>query len=267
MLSFDQTPSLPELMFLRKHQVKIPQSDEALLRMVDEQWKAGCVPDLQLLVDRVSPGDPDDVIPELVMMDMEWRWKTCQPEFRVDLRYYDSSLRQPLPMTSRATILCREFGIRNRWGDCISRQEICERHPDLRELFLRNVEKEIRDIAEWPTVSVIWDGQRMISKPLDRVITAGRQTSATQVPWTFYTSDFAHHLVLCEMQDPSLSREQLEIRLSTDRRILIRNTSRSRAIAFRKIKVVIDAGQTHICEVRQPITIHLLKSHSLLIQP
>jgi hypothetical protein len=69
------------------------------------------------------------------------------------------------------------------------------------------------------------------------------------------------------MQDPSLSREQLEIRLSTDRRILIRNTSRSRAIAFRKIKVVIDAGQTHICEARQPITIHLLKSHSLLIQP
>lgn len=247
--------------------VNAPHSDEDLLKMVDDQWRAGRVPDLQSLVNQVSMGDPDEVIPELLMIDMEWRWKTSLPECRVDLRHYDALLRQPLPLIARARLLCREFGIRNRWGDCIGRQEICERHPDLKELFLRHVEKEIRDIAEWPTVSVIANGQKLISRPLDRLITAGRQTSVAQSPWTFQTFDFTHHLVLCEMRDPSLSREQLEIRLCANRRVSIQNMSRSRAIAIGELNVAIDAGQTHICDAGKTVTIHLLSSHSIRVQP
>ena len=265
MLRFSESLSLAVPPFFRKILVDLSQADEALLKIVDDHWKAGQIPDLLFLIKHISPGDPDDVIPDLMVMDMEWRWKSSQQENRWDLRQYDALLKQPLSSLIRARILCREFGIRNRWGDCIGRKEICDRHPDLRELFLLHVEKEIRDIAEWPIISIVVNGEEIASKQLDRVITAGRQAFSAQTPWTIQTFDFSHHLVLCEMRNPSLSREQLEIRLCADRMISVSNTSRSRAVAIRSSNVAIDAGQSQLCSLAKPIRIHLFGGYDLMI--
>lgn len=246
--------------------MSLPQPDEDLLQLVDDQWKAGCIPDIQFVISRVSSGAPGDVIPELVMMDMEWRWRSGKQKHYLILSDYERLLQPPLPLISRARILCREFGIRNRWGDYVSRKELCERHPDLRDLFIRFVDHEIRDIAEWPTISIIQDDQTIVSRPLDRLVTAGRQASPNQKPWSIQTYDFSHHLVLCEMLNPSLSREQLEIRMRPDHQILIQNTSRSRSIAIPSSRLAINAGQTHICGMTNPIRIHLFGGNSLLIQ-
>jgi len=251
--------------FFRKILVGLPPSDAAILDVVDSSWKAGRIPDLRAMIDTVAEGDPDQVIPDLLMIDMEWRWKSGRPEVFRDLRDYEALLQHPLSLRARAKVLCREFGIRNHWGDCISRQQICGRHPELTELFLKLVEKEIQDIAEWPQFSLLQHGKPIASKPLDRPITAGRQASSTQTPWSMHSSDFCHHLVLCEMQNPILSREQLELRLCPGRIVSIRNTSKSRAIAIRSNRVVIDAGQSYQCSVERPVRIHLTGEYDILI--
>lgn len=245
--------------------VDLPQSDEALLGIVDDHWKVGRVPDLRFLIEHVASGDPDEVIPELIMTDMEWRWKSRHSDHHWDLRTYDALLSESLSLQVRARILCREFGIRNRWGDCIGRKELCERHPDLKDLFLRLVEKEIRDIAEWPIISVRSNGEVLTSTRLDRVTTAGRQAGPSQTPWSIQTSDFTQHIVLCEMHNPALSRDQLEIQLSPDRMIRIRNTSRSRALAVRSNRTAIDAGQSSLYSLDRPIRIHLFNGFEIVV--
>jgi hypothetical protein len=241
------------------------RSDAALAELIEDAWKAGRTPDLRTLLDSVAENDPERVIPDLIMIDMEWRWKSGNPQLYRDLRDYEAILNAPLSTTDRAMVLCREFGIRNRWGDCLSRKQLCERHPELADLFLRNVNKEIRDIADWPKVSLLRHGMPIASTNLDRPVTAGRQSSSIEVPWSILTSDFHHHLVLCDMDNPQLSREQLELTLLPEQIISIRNTSASRAISVRSSRTAIDAGQTYLCGLEKPILIHLIGHHDIFV--
>lgn len=252
--------------FFRKILVDLPTSDVDLLDVVDNLWKEGRSPDLKLLLDSVAENDPAQVIPDLIMTDMEWRWKSGRPELFRDLRDYEVLLRKPLTDKQRAKVLCREFGIRNRWGDCICRQQLCSRHPELTELFIKHVAKEISDIAEWPEINLLQQGTPIATTAFDRLVTAGRQASLAQTPWSLTSFDFFHHIVLCELQNPMLSREQLEFRYLSGQTISIRNTSRSRAIAIRSNKVVIDAGQSHQCSIEKPVRIHLIGEFDILIK-
>ena len=70
MLRFSESLSLAVPPFFRKILVDLSQADEALLKIVDDHWKAGQIPDLLFLIKHISPGDPDDVIPDL----MVWIW-------------------------------------------------------------------------------------------------------------------------------------------------------------------------------------------------
>ena len=103
MLRFSESLSLAVPPFFRKILVDLSQADEALLKIVDDHWKAGQIPDLLFLIKHISLGDPDDVIPDLMVMDMEWRWKSSQQENRWDLRQYDALLKQPLSSLIRAS--------------------------------------------------------------------------------------------------------------------------------------------------------------------
>lgn len=251
--------------FFRKILVDLPPTDEALIEFVEDRWKSGQIPDLRTVIGSVSPDDPDRVIPEIIMIDMEWRWKSTRPELQRDLRDYESLLAQPMSAKDRAKVLCREFGIRNRWGDFIPRDQLCLRHPDLRDLFVKSVDKEIRDIADWPEIRILQQGRTIASARLDRLVTAGRQSSTDQTPWSVLTFDFSHHLVLCEMLNPQLSREQLEFRLLSPKLISIRNASRSRAVAIRSSRTAIDAGQVCQCTLEKPVRVHLIGEYDILV--
>lgn len=265
MLPSAQTLDLAMPTFFRKILVDLPHSDEALIDFVEDRWKTGQIPDLKTVVESVSPGDPDRVIPEIIMVDMEWRWKSTRPELQRDLRDYDLLLRQPMSAKDRARVLCREFGIRNRWGDFVPRDQLCVRHPELKDLFVKFVDKEIRDIADWPEIRLLQQGRTIATAHLDRLVTAGRQSSSDQTPWSVLTFDYSHHLVLCDMQNPQLSREQLEFRLISQKRISIRNASRSRAVAIRSSRTAIDAGQVCQCTLEKPVRIHLIGEYDILV--
>ena len=224
------------------------------------------VPDLFQIICRLPPDTKENDIAEMVITDLCRRWAHVDPQLRLGLADYDSRLPMQLSHESRARILCWEFAVRNQYGDCISREQISKRYPDLEKDFLAHVAAEIDEVVDWPSVQILNKETVIQDVQLDRPITAGRQADSQQRPWTVQTDDYTHHLVLCDQMNPALSRRQLTIRMESPGTVQIQNTSSARAIAIRG-KQPLDAGESAVFELKRVLNIHLYEGYDIRIIP
>lgn len=233
-----------------------------VLDQVETCWKAGQPPNLRSLLVQLSPETSAEQYAEVAIVDLQHRWIGGHTPRGTE--EYLTLIPCSLPFPVAASILCQEYDLRNRLGDCPTRHDVCSQYPDLRSDFLRMVEREIRDTAEWPLV-VLQTGDRELTVALDRPVRAGRQSDASQRPWSLIPGDFEHQLVLCEMSNNKLSRQQLSLQLVRPGTVSVRNCSRNRAIGIRG-KAPLDAGEVVEYRLDRQINIHLFDGHYLQIR-
>jgi hypothetical protein len=254
---FDSSP----LTGFRKLRMQSQSTIDDILKQVEECWENGQPPNLRSLLLLLPKETPAKEYAEVAIIDLQNRWKSGQQP--LGTAEYLTLIPQQLPPAVAAMILCQEFDSRNRFGDCPTRAELCSQYRDLQADFLRIVERETRDTAEWPWI-IVQAADSEVKVPLDRPIRAGRQSDAGQRPWSLIAGDFEHQLVLCEMSNNKLSRQQLALQLVKPDTVRVRNCSRNRAIGIRG-KLPLDAGQEADFRLDRQINIHLFDSHYLQI--
>lgn len=232
-----------------------------VLDQVENCWKAGQSPNLRSLLCQLPQETPPEDYAEVAIVDLQHRWQKQQTPRRTE--EYLTLIPCSLPPSVAASILCQEFDLRNRFGDCPTRKDVCSQYPELQADFLRIVERETRETADWPVI-VVQTSDSEIRVPLDRPVRAGRQSDAGQRPWSLISDDFEHQLVLCEMANNSLSRQQLAMQLIKPDTVSVRNCSRNRAIGVRG-KTPLDAGRVAEYRLDRQINIHLFDRHYLQI--
>jgi len=234
---------------------------DEVLEQLEVGWLAGQPPALRSLMLLLPSDTPAEDYAEVAITDLQHRWtrdqKPCSTE------EYLALIPTPLPTAVAATILCQEFDLRNRYGDCPTRKELCAKYTGLQADFLRIVERETRDTADWPWV-ILQTPDGEVRVVFDRPIRAGRQSDVGQRPWSLLAGDFEHQLILCEMSNNKLSRQQLSLQLVKPDTVQVRNCSRNRAIGIRG-KSPLDAGQATEFRLDRQINIHLYDSHYLQI--
>jgi hypothetical protein len=239
---------------------------DAILDDFEEAWTQSEPPCFEEFESRLPEEGYQSAVSDLIQIDLEHRWKWPDAGLRMTLTDYLQRCRFPVSETTQTGVLCREYGIRNRWGDCISRREICRKYPSLESGFLRDVEGEIRDIARWPQISLMSTGKLLAQVPLDRAILAGRAQNNKEQPYTVETSPFAHRLHLCDMMDASLSRNQITVTLVTPGIIRIANSSRNRALSVRG-RGPLSPGSEFTVELKRTVAISLGSGRYLMIEP
>jgi len=234
---------------------------DELLEAFESRWDDGEMPDVVSFADRCASEDLASVASELIQIDMERRWRTGHAGKPIELSEYLEVLPNVFSSDELLELICSEYRIRNLWGDCISREKVRLKYGDPGENLFARLDSVAEEIP-WPLVSIVVSGQTIFGTPLDRDITAGRQSNPTQKPWSVLTNDLTRHIVLCESMDASLSRNQLAISRSAPESVLLRNISTNRAIAVRGCDPI-DSGGTLICKL--PVFIHLGSTRYLRI--
>lgn len=234
-----------------------------LLDQLDDCWQSG-VPELRTFLQALPDNESEESVAELIIADMHWRWRSGLEELQKGLADYQQELPRLMSNRQLARVLCHEFGVRSHWGDCPSRESICAGFPELQIQFLDLVERETADIVDWPQVKLVHRGQIVASAPLDRLVRAGRQQLRVQRPWSLESAPFLHQFVLCSWTQSTLSRQQIEIRLSPGYNVEIRNASRSRALRLSGGRVL-DASETLSCTAASGPEIVLVEGYKIVI--
>lgn len=248
-------------MFSERMQLENYEDAVDLLESFEAVWASGKIPDVFAFADRCPRDGFAATVSELIQIDLERRWKTGKPELRIDISKYLEVIPASFSDDEVMELVCWEYRIRNQWGDCISRKQICQNHWHLGGTLLDRLEDTAK-LLEWPTVSIVVNGQTILEIRLDRDIEAGRQRAEDQAPWSILTNAFVHRINLSEARDGTLSRRQLALSLCSPDAVLLQNTSSNRAIAIRG-HGAIDAGQSLICNL--PVFVHLGASRYLRI--
>lgn len=238
---------------------------DELLEAFEDAWKTDQVPDLLSYLQQAALLDDDQLVVDLAIADIQHRCQRGQPELLRGLDFYRQHTPRPFTVEEQAEILAHEYCCRNRWGPAITRREIFDQHPQLWQRFLKHVRETADDLIHWPELAIRHYSADHAHVPLDRPVVAGRQTLPGQQPWSISTSAFEHHVTLCEMLDPTLSRQQLEIQLRNENTIVLRNPSQSRAIDVRGIGPL-DAQCQMTCPLDRQIDIRLTGPWSLQIR-
>lgn len=245
--------------------MKITPQVHELLDQLDAEWqKRERPPDLSAFLGELSATEPHCSVAELVISDLHWRWRFGQIAERRHYSDYALLLPPDFSDRERARILCHEFAVRCRWGDCPTRQQICEQFPELQSLFLEYVEEESAELIDWPTVTLTQGEKTLFSVSLDRPIRAGRQVSRQQRVWHITSSVFEHFIVLCGKSSPLLSRYQLEIRLAGHKQVQVTNPSHNRAILVSG-KSRLEAGAKTVLSLEQQVGIQLTEGYQICI--
>lgn len=249
----------------RNFQMTLPLGTEDLMEAFENAWNAVQIPDLFSYMQQATLLDDDELVVHLAVSDLQHRHQLGQPELRRGLDFYRQHSPRSLTTEEQAEILAHEFCCRNRWGPAITRREIHNQHPQLWKRFLKHVSNTADDLIQWPELAIQYYSADRAQALLDRPAIAGRQTRPELQPWSISTTDLEHHVTLCEMLDPTLSRQQLEIQLLNENTILLRNPSQSRAIDVRGIGPL-DAQNQMSCPLDSHIDIHLTGPWSLQIR-
>lgn len=229
------------------------RSADAIFEAFESRWDAGGCPEIRSFLSMYSGPDVHAVARELVQIDMERRWRSPAPIRKPELPEYLDQLGFVLAPAAMIELVGWEFFVRNTWGDCVPRNAILLRHPELEPELADTIDAVSRQVA-WPIVEVTRDSRLILSTIVDRPLEIGRQSDADLRPWTIQTSNVRHRLVLCPAGEPSLSRNQLEISLSAPGIARLQNMSSRRALALSG-QDVIDAGCFAIVAI--PVRIHL----------
>lgn len=232
---------------------------DQLLEEFESRWDQTDGPDIVDFV-RKSPADDEATIAELIQIDLERRWRTDAAN-AWDLPTYLARIPLQFSRAALLSMIAWEYEVRSLWGDCPSRKLLCERHPELHPDLLLSLEAAAASIS-WPRVEVVVDQQIRVSVPLDRRIAAGRQTANDASPWSVRTESDVHQIVLSPASDATLSRSQLQLRLTSPTTVRVRNSSSNRALATHG-QGLIAAGTTRLCRI--PLSIHLGRNRQLRI--
>lgn len=246
----------------RGHRMNPLLTIDDVLEQVEADWRSGQPPNLRSLLQQLPDDTPHEDYAEAAIIDLQNRWKRGAPPCSTE--EYAGMIPVRLRPAVAATILCHEFDLRNRLGDCPTRGDLCTQYPHLQSDFLRIVDHEIRETADWPVI-VIQNGDSEVRVALDRPIRAGRQSEASHRPWSLVKGVLEHQLILCEMSSNKLSRQQLLLQLVKPDTVRVQNCSGNRALGVRG-KPSLDAGQVAEYRMDRQIKIHLCDDHYLQIR-
>ena len=135
----------------------------------DAQWRSGQLPDINEFVEGVSDTEFRSMLPELIAIDMEYRWRIADQSTRnqisANIEQLVSATEKPEDLgscptlkdylnrwpiladdiTALATLVAEEYRVRHRWGDRPSFDELAKRfgaHPEIVEALSR-VQQEL----------------------------------------------------------------------------------------------------------------------------
>lgn len=243
---------------MNSEQLSTFEDGDSLLEAFEAAWNSGSKPDVFAYASRCPADELRAVLSELFQIDLERRWKNGNAKHCLTLSQYFDALPSGFSDEELIELVCWEYQMRNQYGDCLPRSDVFQTFPHLGRKLIDRID-EVAERIHWPVLSVVVSQERVCTTKLDRIVSAGRQQSVSELPWTVFTKSDAHHVVLCGMHDASLSRKQFVLSLKSPTTLLVENTSVNRAMAVErqrpKTVEVIDAGATRICEL--PVTIHL----------
>jgi len=212
------------------------------------------IPDIAVFIKRCPADDAfSTTVIRLIETDIERRWKYPQPIPRMTVFEYLAMLPITFSKKARVQLVSTEYKVRNRWGDCILLNDLYERYKELGPPLVQSLQKIASEIA-WPKATVVVDSETQLEARLDRRLTAGRQRSRDAVPWDVVTTADEHHFVLCESDDTSISRRQLEAALVAPNSVRLKNSSSSRTLAIRD-QSPLESGKHR--DFSLPVFVHL----------
>jgi hypothetical protein len=237
-------------------------SDDDLLEEFETQWEQGDTPELAVFLQQCTPAALPEVACELIQIDLERRWRAEPAETPPDLTHYLTLVPDVFGPATLSDLIRWEYRIRHQWGDCPSRKHFLRSYSALDVDVLAAIDTESVEM-DWPIANVVIDGEEVMRASLDRDVTAGRQRSADEPPWSVITQPLVHHFVLTNRLDASLSRNQLTLRLESPGQVKLQNTSSNRALSVHGTGAV-DAGMTTRCQI--PFAVHLGNRRFLNVQ-
>ncbi len=207
-----------------------------ILDQFEADWQRGQTPDWQRDIDAIRAEGGSVRLCELIHVDMERRWRASNPLIkRYSTRKYLEMLDHAIDDHQKESLLCWEYYVRNRWGDCPTRSQILEGWssslPGLPEALTK-----IAKTIPWPSLTLEVGKNLLAQMSLDAPIEIGRQTPGEPGPYSIVSLSGNHRLIISPLDDASISRRQLKIRLTTPCEIEISNTSQNRAVAFFNLK-------------------------------
>lgn len=219
-------------------------------------WCQPTPPELSTWIKRLPDPDNSEDALQLLQIDIERAWRAKFPHRRLRLPQYESLIPAVLDRYQKARFLCWEFAVRNSWGDCVSRETLCEEFPELRELFLSQLSREIRGIVCWPHVSLLQGITTVLSVSLDRPLVAGRQASMRETPVSVTSGPLLSRIVMCDHQQTQVSRRQLQISRQRPNTVSIENLGSGRSLAVHG-KPSIPPGQVQTFELKNAVLLHI----------
>jgi len=239
---------------------RMPDLNNEVMMTVDElledfegRWDTGDPPDVFAAVSRCPTPELAETAAEIIQIDIERRWRSNSSQLVRTLTHYLEILTDVFDASQLAELMAWEYRIRQQWGDCVSRASFLQSYQHYGIDVLTVIDSAANDIA-WPEITVSVNGQNAVRTLFDREITAGRQRSSAERPWSVQTSPLWRHLVLTERHDASLSRQQLRLYRSAPQKVTLENISRNRALSVEGYSPI-DAGASLECRI--PVAVHL----------
>ena len=206
-----------------------------ILDQFEADWQRGQAPDLLWNIEAIRAERSSARLCELIHIDMERRWRASSPLIkRYSTRKYLEMLDNAIDDHQKESLLSWEYYVRNRWGDCPTRPQMLEEWDSLPGL-----PEALTKIAEtilWPSLTLEVGKNILAQISLDAPLEIGRQTPGEPGPYSIVSLSGTHRLIVSPLDDASISRRQLKIRLTTPGEIEISNTSQNRAVAFFNLK-------------------------------
>lgn len=235
---------------------------QSVLDQFEAAWSSGAAPDLREFVDRCLKDGRRSSVQELCMIDLERRWRASDHTVpRNCVEQYLTLEQMNLDDSALLDLICWEYEVRNRWGDCPGRGEILVRFPQLRT----RLEPALKTVAEkiaWPVVTITENTQVLAQRALDGPAEIGRQREAEPQPVSIVTQADGFRCIVAAVGNASISRSQLQIRLVALEQVQLRNCSSNRALAISGAEPL-DAGMTRTLFL--PVQIHLWDGYFLRI--
>lgn len=198
----------------------------------DLAWKNGTPPDWKLFAVQTGILADHDAVCELIRIDMEARWRSAAPNVqRYGTEHYLPDAGVSLNQSRISQLICWEYEVRNRWGDCPNVPALVEKWPTVDGLKaeLLRTGKEI----PWPITEISDAGSgltQLCRIALDRPAEVGRQMPMEPNPPAAISFGDQYRIIAAHGQASGLSRRQLRIELATPNAVRIRNLSSHRCI-------------------------------------
>jgi hypothetical protein len=233
-------------------------------------WKSGCPPRLEDYLaawqDPVHDAVRRRLLRELVVIDMEYRWRKALAATTADPERANANARSPserfyvLPygpvledyLSRFPELLCgeqdqldlvvAEYRVRQEWGDRPPYGAYRQRFPQVGS----SLEPTLRGVALQLTSAVLRVYEREIlvfATNFTSPVELGRQKTGETPPVSRVAAEHIERIVLAPVHDPTISRSQLYLDVVAKNVFLVENRSRKSSV-FVEGKDRLPAGET-----------------------